>query len=391
MALYLLLACLSFLSLCECSSRTPLGKYIRDYEPLYYDAANMHKIHRRAVEKKQTTEFAFTAFGKSHKLQLQPDSGIFTDDAKFVDGSDKEIPFDRDAVVSGQVVGDPRSKVVGALDDGGFHGKISTALGDYYIDPSHLHFDEPQDFPSVIYRSEDVEYKHNYADITKRFPEGERRRRASTMEEEGLEDNHYHFRYRRLAESELEKNTCPLGLYADHYFAELYGSPEKAILQLTVQLRAVQIIYERQFNKTYPTYGLTFRVKKIVIYAKSDDEPIAQDNLGVDTLLDIFSQKNYDDFCEAFLFTDRNFEGGILGLAWIGSTSTDGGICSKHRDYGGGKKRSYNTGLVTMKLYNQFTPPKVSEITFAHELGHGFGSQVCYILNIECEKKKEYV
>ena len=69
-----------------------------------------------------------------------------------------------------------------------------------------------------------------------------------------------------------------------------------------------------------------------------------------------------------------------MGLAWIGDGEGNaaGGICDKYNDYNNGKVRSYNTGVVTMKLYGRFTPPRISEITFAHELGHGFGSEVSF-------------
>ena len=374
MASFTLLVLLAFLSICESTTRRPLGKFIKHYEPLYYDAPSVHKLHRRSVEAKEMTDFQFSAFGKSHQLRLQPDRGLFTRDAKILTGDGKPIPFDRDAVVEGKVVGQPRSKVIGVFDEGVFHGKIMTNDDVYYVDPSSLHFDEPQDFPSVIYKSQDVDYEYNYPDISKRIPEPLPEERTRRSNEDDLEHNKEHLRVRRLAQSEIEKNACVLGLYADKYFTNLFGSKTKAIFQLTNQVRAVQIIYSKEFNSSYPSYGLTFRVQSVTVL--EDDAPESPDNLGIDTLLDIFSTRNHDEICEAFLFTDRNFDGGILGLAWIGSTTAAGGICNKYTNFGGGKKRSYNTGIVTMKLYGRFTPPRVSEITFAHELGHGFGSQV---------------
>ncbi len=56
-----------------------------------------------------------------------------------------------------------------------------------------------------------------------------------------------------------------------------------------------------------------------------------------------------------------------------------GGICEKYKEYQEKNKRvwkSLNTGIVTLINYNSPVPPKVSTLTFAHEVGHNFGSPV---------------
>lgn len=66
-----------------------------------------------------------------------------------------------------------------------------------------------------------------------------------------------------------------------------------------------------------------------------------------------------------------------------------GGICEKFKTYtetvGGmyqSTKRSLNTGIITFVNYNSRVPPKVSQLTLAHEIGHNFGSPVCINLLI---------
>lgn len=62
------------------------------------------------------------------------------------------------------------------------------------------------------------------------------------------------------------------------------------------------------------------------------------------------------------------------------STGSSGGICEKSKLYSDGKRKSLNTGIITVQNYASHVPPKVSHITFAHEVGHNFGSPVSRLL-----------
>ena len=53
-----------------------------------------------------------------------------------------------------------------------------------------------------------------------------------------------------------------------------------------------------------------------------------------------------------------------------------GGICEKSTTFRDGKKKSLNTGVVTFVNYRRKIPQKVSQIVFAHQTGHNFGSPV---------------
>ena len=58
-----------------------------------------------------------------------------------------------------------------------------------------------------------------------------------------------------------------------------------------------------------------------------------------------------------------------------------GGICERYKPFadniGGSQrtnKRSLNTGIITFVNYHSRVPPRVSQLTLAHEIGHNMGS-----------------
>lgn len=64
------------------------------------------------------------------------------------------------------------------------------------------------------------------------------------------------------------------------------------------------------------------------------------------------------------------------------NAGSSGGICEKSKLYSDGKKKSLNTGIITVQNYGSHVPPKVSHITFAHEVGHNFGSPVSITIHL---------
>lgn len=66
----------------------------------------------------------------------------------------------------------------------------------------------------------------------------------------------------------------------------------------------------------------------------------------------------------------------LLLFVFFSIPGSSGGICEKSKLYSDGKKKSLNTGIITVQNYASHVPPKVSHITFAHEVGHNFGSPV---------------
>ena len=52
------------------------------------------------------------------------------------------------------------------------------------------------------------------------------------------------------------------------------------------------------------------------------DNPFANDFLGVQTFLDLHSRNNFSQYCLSYRFTHRDFDDGVVGLAYIGPQPT---------------------------------------------------------------------
>lgn len=187
---------------------------------------------------------------------------------------------------------------------------------------------------------------------------------------------------------------------------------EEEILSLIAQhVKAVNRIYsDTAFEGKKLTHtGYQFQVQRITIHndtnckglanrvaqnqpsyltqsqelsALDESNPFCTPNVDVSNFLNLHSKSNHEDICLAYVFTYRDFTGGTLGLAWVASASgASGGICETYKRYTENingvhhtAKRSLNTGIITFVNYNSPVPPKVSQLTLAHEIGHNFGS-----------------
>ncbi|KAF5906559.1 disintegrin and metalloproteinase domain-containing protein 10, partial [Clarias magur] len=325
-------------------------------------------------------------------LRMRRDTNLFAPDLK-VEISGEETPVDTSHIYSGELYGEQGTLTHGSIVDGKFEGFIQSHSGTYYVEPAERYLGQ-RDVPyhSVIYHEDDVDYPHKYGqeggcadhsvfERMKKYQASavetptEKKNSQRAVDEEEQMDGPVILRRRRAAQA--AKDTCQLFIQTDHLFFKYYRTREAVIAQISSHVMAIDTIYKK--TDFQGISNISFMVKRIRINTTNDElektNPFRFPNIGVEKFLELNSEQNHDEFCLAYVFTDRDFDDGVLGLAWVGAPSgSSGGICEKSKLYSDGKRKSLNTGIITVQNYGSHVPPKVSHITFAHEVGHNFGS-----------------
>eukprot|EP00117_Sycon_ciliatum_P034655 scpid31570/ scgid26409/ Disintegrin and metalloproteinase domain-containing protein 10; CDw156; Kuzbanian protein homolog; Mammalian disintegrin-metalloprotease len=385
-----------------------LDTYISHYEELNYNTEPLAQEHARV--KRETKgynrffgdplEVSFSSHGKYFRLKLNPHHHVFHPDAKFIDGNGKPFPYDHSEFYSGKVIGDDLSSVAGTVANGKFHGVIQTKEDRFHIEPSRRYFDNPE-FHSIVYKASDVEFSGDSCGASHELRHwmenmqnsGERQLNASYAKQAKEQEEHHH-RQRRAPNSEYVE--CRIKIAGDHLFSQQVAKEEGIDLatdKTGVRSAVARVLgrYVMNVNLIYTTTnfikssdgneGITFAIRTVQVYVLSSETSnslgsgLSAQLVGVDRFLDLWSQRNLTDFCLAYLFTNRDFDNGVLGLAWVGSAGNSaGGVCDKYQRYSDGFMKTLNTGIVTTLNFGKQVAREVSYLTFAHELGHNMGS-----------------
>ncbi|XP_013183673.1 ADAM 17-like protease [Amyelois transitella] len=426
-----LLAITLWLFICILYGKCSIHKNLKYFETLHASSFT-HHIEKRGAKVSNhpyntIKELHFKTHGKQFRLILHPHSSVLHSNFKAyeVDGDGKEstIHVDRDNFYTGRVFGETASDVKLHMEDGMITGAIHLPEDTYHIEPSWRHLPHLDDRTMITYRASDIQFSwsdtadvHGKPRVCGYVKDGheldvdeeqdEDDEVDLEIEQEQMEKYKYlnqslfdesgskmKIRVKRQSDYEYTptKTRCPLLLVADYrFFNEMGASNTKTTISYLISLiDRVHKIYndtvwqDRQDMDGFK--GMGFVIKKILVHSEPTrvrggeaHYNMVREKWDVRNLLEVFSREySHKDFCLAHLFTDLKFEGGILGLAYVGSPRRNsvGGICTPEY-FKNGYTLYLNSGLSSSRNhYGQRVITREADLVTAHEFGHNWGSE----------------
>ncbi|PAA87811.1 hypothetical protein BOX15_Mlig010582g2 [Macrostomum lignano] len=366
------------------------------YPPLDLPPGRLHRARRSLGHSADPVWLEFSAHGRHFVLKFSHNDGLVEPGATFQLGaSGSPEPLDFPEAVVGELADDPGSHAFGSIIDGVFSGAVYTSDGSgWFVEPAGRYFLGRLDFHSIIYNDSHVMWPKRHRRSVIRHPPAVHPPLPPPF----------------TADKSLLPDSGEVGQLGDTKVCSLYLQSDAALWEATLRLPSVNGNHQRarteikalfqhhvsaathiytstRFitrDKKFEQRGVQFRVNRIRVNTTADcgpgkNNPFCAEGIDVTSFLNLHAYSNHSEHCLAYLFTYRDFSGGTLGLAWVGTKDQNGGICEKYREYddqipGRRSWKSLNTGIVTLINYGRRIVEKVSYLTFAHEMGHNFGA-----------------
>ncbi|CAI8036894.1 Disintegrin and metalloproteinase domain-containing protein 10 [Geodia barretti] len=359
--------------------------FLRRYEPLNYDLELLtrqhHSLRARSADQDSSISLQFTAMHRPFDLVLVPDTSLFHEDLS-VSSSRGPLPSHHllSSTFTGYDRNTPGSRVHGNLISGVLDGTIYTNDEIYYIEPAHRYARDTQHH-SIVYRHSDINtdalrgarcgVSDDHSSLVGYL---ERMGRSMLTPGDRVTPE---YRSKRQSGSSLVR--CDLNVTGDYLFYQevtrdlgslsVREKEEVALSLLVSYVQGASEIYKRtDFDSDSSTSdNIQFGIRDLVIETTASLPPFDSPFIGVERFLQEHSRSSNfrDTFCLHYRFTHRDFDGGVLGLAYVAKENSRGGIC----------QNELNTGIVTTLNYGRRVAPQVTVLTFAHEVGHNFGSE----------------
>ncbi|XP_023017530.1 ADAM 17-like protease Tace isoform X2 [Leptinotarsa decemlineata] len=396
-------------------AKASIHENLKYFQTIHADDVT-HKIVKRGLKESShpfnhIKEVNLNTHGRDFRLIISPKKDILHSNFKAysVDENGKEttVHIDHDDFYNGRVFGETDSHVSLHMEDGVMTGSIHLSDETYHIEPSWRHLPNHDNRTMITYKQSDVKFSWDSPKESSGQPRSkicdyvkEGRELELDDDDEAIEEDESikwktgHHREKRQIdpyESTPTKTRCPLLLVADYrFFQEMGGSNTKTTINYLISLidRVHKIYNDTSWQDRQEVdgfKGMGFVIKKIVVHSdptriKSGEAHynMIREKWDVRNLLEVFSREyTHKDFCLAHLFTDLKFEGGILGLAYVGSPRRNsvGGICTPEY-FKNGYTLYLNSGLSSSRNhYGQRVITREADLVTAHEFGHNWGSE----------------
>ncbi|XP_067120067.1 disintegrin and metalloproteinase domain-containing protein 10-like [Centruroides vittatus] len=279
------------------------------------------------------------------------------------------------SIFEGIIEGKSGSLVNGYFDGGIFTGRVDTGEEVYYLEPASVHLkDEIYADKVMIYKEKDV------LPVGCKFQDGKHvcQEHSRTADDTvSIEEMHFHpFNVSEILQTEskeIERNLkCELELFADHTFSSYKKNDHSSIIAAMIYhvKLADKIFRFTDMDNDLVADGIGFLVNKISIFEDENQPgyPLKEESTNSDTVFRSLTSYNQRQ-CLLVAFAHRDFDGGVIGKAFVPSPRGVGGICSRLRG------QSVNNNLITIRNSGEVLPAVKVTLATTHEIGHSFGSK----------------
>lgn len=353
-----------------------LWNYLEDFETLKKEHIYLEKVSNFTSLTAAKFYVRIDINGKVFHCSLQPHIDLFHPEVIVKHHSQRQLKassVDISEFLEGEIIDVPKSRVLIHIKDHIVTGSIQVSEDEkYYIEPSVRHVSKPHDFHMIAYKQSDIKFnitsKHGHfcghnSHMHDRYDfQTDAFRYPKESETDGFE-------YSRKRRSASTKNRCSLALVADYLFYSniCEKDAEYATSYMISLVQQVDALYKAQSldpneDASYKDYGFQIKYVEVVttpLTSSADSSSYKyyteSHSPGVSDLLTNFAYGNWGDYCLAHLFTNYDFDSGVLGLAFIASSSTAsvGGVCSRSYTDGTGQRKYTNVGLSTTVNYGR--------------------------------------
>ena len=301
-------------------------------------------------------------------------------------GDSDDVDVDRSVFYHGHLADEEGASRISAFVDHGdvLVGTIFSDHGDdYIIERADKYLGASPDHSNIIYRASDVVPNEQNASVC-----GEQYSKLQELQAE-FEDVPSRHRRQENTGYNASRTACGVKLVADHrVVANMAGGTleertRNAVMTMISLVDGANLIYQStRFDvEDGPRAGmLQLMVARAIVFPElgkpcegpgcndGQTNPFTDASISCDGNGGTACAQNFlnaltemdgsDEFCLVHGFSNADFDGGTLGLAWVGRPGGNAGICGRRKN-----GRSLNTGIVTMTNFGKAVSRQVQVIT----------------------------